>query len=159
VPLVATFPALDQVHPAARDAHATAGLSLGERVALGLHREPCLRSCRKNSQERAVRNLSMHLLAAPVSNRPRRLPANRGLRDQPMRIMPTVPVVAASAHRQNARAGRWPMLDESPAIAEINPVWTMPAAVLVLAWFSAIAADVVRTGQRYQAARRGGSWP
>jgi len=28
------------------------------------------------------------------------------------------------------------MLDESPAIAEINPVWTMPAAVLVLALVS-----------------------
>jgi len=106
-----------------------------------------------------VRNLSMHLLAAPVSNRARRLLANRGLRDQTMRIMPTVPVVAASAHRQNAELAGGRSSMNHPRSPRLNPVWTMPAAVLVLAWVSAIGADVVRTGQRYQAARRGGSWP
>ena len=83
-----------------------------------------------------MRNLSMHLLAAPVSNRARRLLANRGLRDQTVRIMPTVPVVAASAHRQNAElaGGRSSMNHpRSPRLTPFGrcqrPCWCLPGSV------------------------------
>jgi len=76
-------------------------------VALGLTASLVSASCRKNSQERAVRNLSMHLLAAPVSNAPQAA-GNRGLRDQPMRIMPTVPV---SQHLLIGRTHSRPVAD------------------------------------------------